>query len=128
MRFEPALAAASLWSTCSAFTPASTTGTDKLAVQGLLNLAKYELQSLPKAICNTTSGYIREEWSSFTSAQKTSYINAVLCLQSKPSLSNATTTPGAKSRYDDFVAVHISQTLTIHGTVSFNWSIRRLLS
>lgn len=26
--------------------------------------------------------------------------------------------PGAKTRYDDFVATHINQTLSIHGTVS----------
>ena len=50
--------------------------------------------------------------------EKTAYINAVLCLQSKPSLTGSFV-PGAKSRYDDFVAIHINQTLTIHGTGNF---------
>lgn len=36
----------------------------------------------------------------------------------KPSISGSIA-PGAKSRYDDFVAVHINQTLTIHGTGNF---------
>ena len=36
-----------------------------------------------------------------------------------PSKNNATAVPGAKSRYDDFVAVHINQTLTIHSTANF---------
>ncbi|KAH8887984.1 putative tyrosinase [Thozetella sp. PMI_491] len=42
--------------------------------------------------------------------------------------------PGAKSRYDDFVAVHINQTTTIHNTGSFlswhryyTWSFERAL-
>jgi len=38
---------------------------------------------------------------------------------SKPSLNDPLTVPGAKSRFDDFVAVHINQTLSIHGTANF---------
>lgn len=38
---------------------------------------------------------------------------------SKPSILDQTLYPGAKSRYDDFVAVHINFTLTIHGTGNF---------
>ena len=45
------------------------------------------------------------------------YTNAVLCLQSKPSQFAPGVVPGAKTRYDDFVAVHMNQTLVIHGTV-----------
>jgi tyrosinase len=36
----------------------------------------------------------------------------------KPSKLDQTRYPGAKTRYDDFVAVHMNQTLNIHGTVS----------
>ena len=118
MRFtSSALAAAPLLSAVSAFTPAPTNGTDKLEVLGLINLAKYEAQHNPPPTCNTTTGYIRKEWTALTSDEKKSYIDAVLCLQSKPSKSGSSA-PGAKSRYDDFVATHIQQTLTIHGTVS----------
>jgi hypothetical protein len=52
-----------------------------------------------------------------TSSQRTSYINAVLCLMKKPSKADPAFAPGSQNRYDDFVAVHINQTLTIHGTV-----------
>lgn len=37
----------------------------------------------------------------------------------KPSRFDPAEVPGAKSLYDDFVAVHINQTLTIHGTGNF---------
>jgi len=74
----------------------------------------------PPPQCTIKTGYIRKEWSSLSDAEKTAYINAVLCLQSKPSKSNsAYPAPGARSRYDDFVATHINQTLTIHGTGNF---------
>lgn len=49
--------------------------------------------------------------------EKSSYINAVLCLAKAPSKLDASKYPGAKTRYDDFVAVHLNQTLSIHGTV-----------
>jgi tyrosinase len=38
---------------------------------------------------------------------------------SRPSLNNNTEVPGARSRYDDLVAVHMNQTLAIHGTANF---------
>lgn len=38
---------------------------------------------------------------------------------SKPSKLDPKQFPGAKSRYDDFVVVHMNQTLTIHGTGNF---------
>lgn len=57
--------------------------------------------------------------SNLSSAEKIAYTSAVKCLMTKPSLNNATEVPGAKSRFDDFVAVHINQTLSIHGTANF---------
>ena len=41
----------------------------------------------------------------------------MLCLMSKPSKLDKAKYPGAKSRYEDFVAVHMNQTMSIHGTV-----------
>lgn len=55
----------------------------------------------------------------FSKDEKVDYIDAVLCLQSTPSKTPADLVPGARSRYDDFVATHINQTLQIHYTV---WS------
>ena len=46
------------------------------------------------------------------------YIEAVQCLQKKPPLSSNTDVPGARSRFDDFSAVHIAQAPFIHFNVS----------
>jgi tyrosinase len=46
------------------------------------------------------------------------WLDAFQCLLTKPSKLSPTDFPGAKSRYDDFVVVHMNQTLSIHGTVS----------
>lgn len=55
-----------------------------------------------------------------TKEERTEYIRAVKCLLTKPSKLSATTYPGAKSRYDDFVVVHMNMTPSVHGTVSLN--------
>lgn len=117
-----------LLSAVAAWTPASTAQTDALASQGLIKLAEYEAQhfDIPPT-CNTSTAYIRREWDSFTAQQKLEYISAVLCLQSLPSKSGSFA-PGARSRYDDFVAVHINQTLTIHATVRATPTTSRLHS
>jgi hypothetical protein len=53
-----------------------------------------------------------------SNSEKVAYSTAVNCLLNTPSKSGSFC-PGCKSRYDDFVAVHINQTLTIHGTANF---------
>jgi len=53
------------------------------------------------------------------------YLDAVVCLFNKPSKLDSKQFPGAKSRYDDFVVVHMNQTLTIHGTVRGRTTARR---
>lgn len=50
--------------------------------------------------------------------QREDYIDAVLCLQSLPPRLDSVTVPGARSRFDDFVAEHINVTLSVHITVS----------
>ncbi|QGA17998.1 hypothetical protein EYB26_005676 [Talaromyces marneffei] len=69
--------------------------------------------------CSLSNLKIRREWSTFTAAQKKAYIDAVLCLQSKPSNTPSNLVPGARTRYDDFVATHINQTPNIHYTGTF---------
>jgi tyrosinase len=101
-----ALAGASLLaSDVFAWKPATTVQTDKLAAQGLVNLAKYEAKQYPHATCNTGHAYVRKEWHVLSPKEKKAYINAVLCLQSLPSKSGSFA-PGAKSRFDDFVSMH----------------------
>lgn len=48
-------------------------------------------------------------------AERKDYIKAVKCLQTKPSKSDPTWAPAARSRYDDFVAIHVNLTMGIHG-------------
>lgn len=52
-----------------------------------------------------------------SATEKKAYIAALLCLLERPSKLDKTRFPGAKSRYDDFVVVHMNQTQYIHGTV-----------
>jgi tyrosinase len=52
-------------------------------------------------------------------SDKQAYIKAVKCLQSKPGKGSAEFAPGAKTRFDEFVATHINVTSTIHYTGNF---------
>lgn len=66
----------------------------------------------------STDADTRQNRTYLSNTEKVAYSSAVKCLQSTPSKSGSFC-PGCKSRYDDFVAVHINQTLTIHGTANF---------
>lgn len=52
-----------------------------------------------------------------SATDRKAYTAAMLCIMQKPSKLDQTKFPGAKSRYDDFVVVHMNQTLSIHSTV-----------
>ena len=67
--------------------------------------------------CTLQNLRIRRDWRTFSKTQKKDYINSVLCLQKLPSRTPAHLAPGARTRYDDFVATHINQTQIIHYTV-----------
>lgn len=51
---------------------------------------------------------------------RVAYTDAVLCLQSKPSKASPSLVPGSRSRFDDFQAIHINQTMRIHFNVCLN--------
>ncbi|KAK4199830.1 hypothetical protein QBC40DRAFT_328034 [Triangularia verruculosa] len=69
--------------------------------------------------CTKANLRVRREWGDISAAEKKSYIAALLCLMEKPSKLNPTQFPGAKTRYEDFVVVHMQQTMSIHNTGSF---------
>ncbi|KAF4542612.1 Tyrosinase [Lasiodiplodia theobromae] len=69
--------------------------------------------------CTRDNISIRKEWGRLGRAERKQYIAAVQCLQKLPARTPPSLVPGAKSRFDDFVATHINQTLTIHYTGTF---------
>jgi len=56
--------------------------------------------------------------------EKLNYIDAVKCIHTKPALTDAGISAGAKSRFDDFVVTHVIQTYWVHGTVRLNCSFK----
>ncbi|KAK0658285.1 Tyrosinase-like protein orsC [Lasiodiplodia hormozganensis] len=74
-------------------------------------LAVLALVSFASAKCSDPP--VRKEWRKLSDDEKKSYIDAVKCLQTK----SARTTSyfsGARTRYDDFVALHINATDYVH--------------
>ncbi|WYZ40990.1 hypothetical protein EsH8_IV_001331 [Colletotrichum jinshuiense] len=69
--------------------------------------------------CSLGNIRIRKEWGSLRKQERLDYVKAVQCLQSKPARTPSDLVPGAKTRFDDFVATHINQTFTIHYTGTF---------
>ncbi|KAI1136430.1 Di-copper centre-containing protein [Hypoxylon sp. FL0543] len=69
--------------------------------------------------CTRKNITVRRAWGSLSNDQRKAYTDAVLCLQSLPAKTPTSLVPGARSRYDDFVATHINQTLNIHYTGTF---------
>ncbi|KAI4626617.1 hypothetical protein J4E83_003769 [Alternaria metachromatica] len=69
--------------------------------------------------CSIFNASVRKDWAIMSAKERKAYISAVQCMFDAPSQSDPTLVPGAKTRYDDFVAQHINQTLTIHGTGNF---------
>ncbi|OJD28192.1 hypothetical protein ACJ73_00403 [Blastomyces percursus] len=69
--------------------------------------------------CTAGKLTIRKEWRFLSKAERRQYIEAVYCLQSKPSLFTQKEAPGSKNLFDSFAAVHINKTPFIHGTFNF---------
>ncbi|KAK4235462.1 tyrosinase-like protein [Achaetomium macrosporum] len=69
--------------------------------------------------CNSGNVKIRREWRTLSKAQRSSYIAAVKCVQTSPSLLAPGVAPGSKSLFDDFVYVHMISTPFIHFTGNF---------
>ncbi|KAJ4985270.1 FAD-binding domain-containing protein [Stagonosporopsis vannaccii] len=89
------------------------------------NLQKRAIAELKKVqangteACSVTSAAVRKDWDSMSGKERKAYTTAVQCMLNSPSKSDPVLVPGARNRYDDFVAQHINQTLSIHGTGNF---------
>ncbi|KAK0610588.1 hypothetical protein B0T17DRAFT_500427 [Bombardia bombarda] len=91
---------------------------DKLAEATLPKLKEY-LAKNPQGSCTLENSVRRKEWSDLSATQRQEYTAAVLCLMEKPALTSSQA-PGAKSRFDDYVTIHILQTPRNHGSY-WNW-------
>ncbi|KAH8688549.1 hypothetical protein BGZ61DRAFT_421830 [Ilyonectria robusta] len=120
MRFGTVVTAAIglLANTVSASTDAEASDDfiNQLNEQAIQNLNTTETA---KRSCNLFTAGVRKDWTYLSAKERKAYISAVQCLLAKPSKIDPAFAPGARNRYDDFVAVHINQTLTIHGTGNF---------
>ncbi|KAF2831139.1 Di-copper centre-containing protein [Ophiobolus disseminans] len=81
--------------------------------------ATLEDNSAKRGSCNIFNVAVRREWGALSKPERKAYTDAVLCLQAKKANTPASSMPGAKSRFDDWVGTHINQTLTIHYTGTF---------
>ncbi|CZS97222.1 related to monophenol monooxygenase (tyrosinase) [Rhynchosporium agropyri] len=76
-------------------------------------------------LANRTSGctldkvVVRKEWNALSLAERVEYTDAVLCLRTKAPITPPSVGNGIKSRYDDFVAVHVNQSSFVHWTIYF---------
>ncbi|EEH36257.2 tyrosinase central domain-containing protein [Paracoccidioides lutzii Pb01] len=105
----------------SAYLPVQTVASevDDLAAQGLEIRRAYDAEIGGERTCDIENTAVRREWNTLTADEKKEYINAVLCLQKLESIWPQSEVPGVRSRFDDFVALHIQQARLVHFTASF---------
>ncbi|KAK7951219.1 uncharacterized protein PG986_006947 [Apiospora aurea] len=127
----------------SSWTPAPTHGSDLLAEQSLANLKsaladgtlKQELATQGVSqTCGPDDWAVRREYLTLSDEEKLEYTRAIKCLMAKPATVDPEKVPGARSRYDDFVAAHINNTQSIHNSGyflhwhrAFVWSFEQAL-
>ncbi|KAK2766084.1 hypothetical protein FQN54_007599 [Arachnomyces sp. PD_36] len=93
---------------------------EKLVANGLITREAYDkAQGEDSGICKPADVTVRKEWSALTKPERREYIDAVLCLMETPPITPAEEFPGVRNRFDDFVATHVNQTFSIHGTGNF---------
>ncbi|KAI1757511.1 hypothetical protein F4782DRAFT_546646 [Xylaria castorea] len=69
------------------------------------------------ATCDPSNPHVRFEWSSYSNADRTAFVQAIKCLQGKPSGGSQYT--GSTNRYEDLISVHRGMTADIHQTAAF---------
>ncbi|PGH23715.1 hypothetical protein AJ80_02143 [Polytolypa hystricis UAMH7299] len=72
-----------------------------------------------KQRCTKDNIVFRKEWRFISKNDRKDYIDAVYCVQSKPSLYDEKVAPGSKNLFDSFSLVHINLTHLAHGNFNF---------
>ena len=121
-----AVPTASHKATSTSASPAASSSAVAAAASTVEHLARHAFKvttdNLPSSsedsqACTLETLRIRRDWREFSKPEKKAYIKSVLCLQDLPARTPSHLAAGAKTRYDDFLATHINQTLEIHYTV-----------
>lgn len=84
-----------------------------LHLRQLLLTAGYAAVTLATSDCTEANAVVRKDYGSLTTPEKLNFVSAIKCVMSKPSLLNPTV-PAATNRFDDYAAVHINMTTSIH--------------
>lgn len=87
------------------------------ALAGLNSVALANSFSHLQGGCTPAKLQVRQEWRTLPARQRKSFISAVKCLQTTPSLFPEGEVPGSYSLFEDYAAVHLNQTPYIHLTV-----------
>jgi len=69
--------------------------------------------------CTLANARVRRDWEHLTSPERKEYIRAVQCLRTLPAKSSPDFSAAARTRYDDFVALHVNKTIYVHGNGLF---------
>lgn len=94
----------------------------QIKLQTLISHASFVMKLHQKSFnpsCTTQNMQVRREWGTLSAEERITYTNAVQCLQTKSAISPKSWAPGVRTRFDDWVATHIDQTLRIHYTGTF---------
>ncbi|KAK3381090.1 hypothetical protein B0H63DRAFT_501831 [Podospora didyma] len=67
--------------------------------------------------CTLENAAVRKEWSDLTVPEREEYTRAVTCLTKLPATASKIKFPGAVSRYDDFVAYHMTHAAQLHDNI-----------
>ncbi|KAK4186702.1 hypothetical protein QBC35DRAFT_553521 [Podospora australis] len=67
--------------------------------------------------CTAENVVVRREWSDLPIPEREEYIRAVTCHMTLPSRAPKSRFPGAISRFDDFVAYHMTHAAELHDTI-----------
>jgi tyrosinase len=62
--------------------------------------------------CNPSAAVLRKEYGALTTYERLSFVEAIKCVMSKPSL--LADVPASTSKYFDFAAIHVNLTTSIH--------------
>lgn len=74
-----------------------------------------------KSSCTPETAIVRQEYGSLSTSEKLDFVSALQCVLSKPSLLHDTI-PATTNKFDDFAAVHINMTTSIHfDGIFFAW-------